>query len=336
MADRATGCVLIFHCCRPRFCSVDANLERKSCCYSTETFSGESPKFVHLRRRLSFGSCTIFTLANHFRFQFLVSGGGRRPRSLHFPCRRLGESSALAECQHLPCDASQQDENQFPAFCENGSVGNEQFEKHLFCSLVPVHFGEFRRATIHLCGELVYLVERIHQLLVASRTRQHSCHTLASALVASVVGWQSWCAVRRPEPARVCFPNIGRWPAALLLPAAPSRPRRTCCEKFHPGLVVANVDCPMDLAYMCVKPQMRLYVCQALPLPNTNAFTCVSPNAFICVSPNAFICVSPNAFICVSPNAFLCVSPNASAESATELASLADLCSLRSHIFSTV
>ena len=63
----------------------------------------------------------------------------------------------------------------------------------------------------------------------------------------------------------------------------------------------------------------RLYVCQA-------------PNAFICVSgvapspsqtPNAFICVSPNAFICVSPNAFTRVSPNASAESATELASLA-------------
>ena len=79
----------------------------------------------------------------------------------------------------------------------------------------------------------------------------------------------------------------------------------------------------------------RLYVCQA-----PNAFICVSgvaplqtPNAFICVSPNAFICVSPNAFICVSPNAFICVSPNASAESATELASLAYLCSLRSHVF---
>ena len=80
----------------------------------------------------------------------------------------------------------------------------------------------------------------------------------------------------------------------------------------------------MDLACMCVKPQMRLYVCQALPSPNTNAF--------ICVSPNAFICVSPNAFICVSPNAFLCVSPNVSADT-TELASLAYFCSLRSHVF---
>ena len=25
----------------------------------------------------------------------------------------------------------------------------------------------------------------------------------------------------------------------------------------------------MDLAYVCVKPQMRLYVCQTLPFPNT-------------------------------------------------------------------
>ena len=79
----------------------------------------------------------------------------------------------------------------------------------------------------------------------------------------------------------------------------------------------------------------RLYVCHA-----PNAFICVSgvapfqtPNAFMCVSPNAFICVSPNAFICVSPNAFICVSPNSSTESTTELASLAYLCSLRSHVF---
>ena len=75
--------------------------------------------------------------------------------------------------------------------------------------------------------------------------------------------------------------------------------------------------------YMCVRP---------CPSQTPNAFICVSPNAFICVSPNAFICVSPNAFICVSPNAFICVSPNVSAD-ATELASLAYLCSLRSHVF---
>ena len=80
----------------------------------------------------------------------------------------------------------------------------------------------------------------------------------------------------------------------------------------------------MDLAYTCVK---------ALPLETPNAFIRVSPNAFIRVSPNAFIRVSPNAFIRVSPNAFIRVSPNACAESATELASFAYLCSLRSHVF---
>ena len=65
---------------------------------------------------------------------------------------------------------------------------------------------------------------------------------------------------------------------------------------------------PMDLAHMCVKHQMRLHVYQAL-LPRIHQMR----------------------FICVSPNAFICVSPNASAEFATELASL--LCSLRSHVF---
>ena len=64
------------------------------------------------------------------------------------------------------------------------------------------------------------------------------------------------------------------------------------------------VDFTMDLAYMCVKPQMRLYVCHQMRL-----------------------------YVCQAPNAFICVSPNASAEFATELASLAYLCSLRSHVF---
>ena len=85
--------------------------------------------------------------------------------------------------------------------------------------------------------------------------------------------------------------------------------------------------------YVCQAPNAFICVSGVAPLQTSNAFICVSPNAFICVSPNAFICVSPNAFICVSPNAFVCVSPNAFAESATEFASLAYLCSLRSHVF---
>ena len=80
---------------------------------------------------------------------------------------------------------------------------------------------------------------------------------------------------------------------------------------------------------ICVSSPKCVYMCVRRCPSQT-------PNAFICVSPNAFICVSPNAFICVSPNAFICVSPNVSAESTTELASLAYLCSLRSHVFLTV
>ena len=74
----------------------------------------------------------------------------------------------------------------------------------------------------------------------------------------------------------------------------------------------------MDLAYMCVKPQMRLHVCQALPPPKHQM--------------RLYVC-HQMPFICVSPNAFICVSPNASAEFVTELASLAYLCSLRSNVF---
>ena len=40
----------------------------------------------------------------------------------------------------------------------------------------------------------------------------------------------------------------------------------------------------------------------------------------------------PRLYVCQAPNALICVSPNASAES-TEFASLAYLCSLRSHVF---
>ena len=81
----------------------------------------------------------------------------------------------------------------------------------------------------------------------------------------------------------------------------------------------------MDLAYTCVKHQRRSYVCQGLATPRHQMRLYVSPNALIRVSPNALIRVSPNALIRVSPNAFT--------ESATELASLAYLCSLRSHVF---
>ena len=82
--------------------------------------------------------------------------------------------------------------------------------------------------------------------------------------------------------------------------------------------------CPFSpwTSLICVSSPKCVYMC-------VKRCTSQTPNAFICVSPNAFICASPNAFICASPNAFICVSPNAFAESTTELASLANLCSLR-------
>ena len=55
----------------------------------------------------------------------------------------------------------------------------------------------------------------------------------------------------------------------------------------------------------------------------------------MCPAPKALKSVSRlcPTFIRVSPNAFIRVSPNAPIESATEFASLAYLCSLRSHVF---
>ena len=45
----------------------------------------------------------------------------------------------------------------------------------------------------------------------------------------------------------------------------------SCAERVHTQSVRRRrrQQHAMDLAYMCVKPQMRSYVCQALALPNT-------------------------------------------------------------------
>ena len=85
-------------------------------------------------------------------------------------------------------------------------------------------------------------------------------------------------------------------------------------------------DFAMDLAYTCVKHQRRSYVCQGLAHPKHQM------RLYVCHQMR-LIRVSPNALIRVSPNALIRVSPNASTESATELASLACFCSLRSHVF---
>ena len=58
---------------------------------------------------------------------------------------------------------------------------------------------------------------------------------------------------------------------------------------------------PMDLAYMCVKPQMRLYVCQALPLPNTKCvYMCVTKCVYMCVTKCVYMCVTKCVSMCVT------------------------------------
>ena len=55
----------------------------------------------------------------------------------------------------------------------------------------------------------------------------------------------------------------------------------------------------MDLAYMCVKPQMRLYVCQALPLPNTKCvYMCVTKCVYMCVTKCVYMCHQMRLYVC--------------------------------------
>ena len=59
--------------------------------------------------------------------------------------------------------------------------------------------------------------------------------------------------------------------------------------QFLPNISISA----MDLAYMCVKPQMRLYVCQALPLPNTKCVCmCVTKCVYMCVTKCVYMCVT--------------------------------------------
>ena len=60
----------------------------------------------------------------------------------------------------------------------------------------------------------------------------------------------------------------------------------------------------MDLAYMCVKPQMRLYVCQALPLRNTKCvYMCVTKCVYMCVTKCVYMCVTKCVHMCVTNGA---------------------------------
>ena len=65
--------------------------------------------------------------------------------------------------------------------------------------------------------------------------------------------------------------------------------------------VVNPETAPMDLAYMCVKPQMRLYVCQALPPQNTKCvYMCVTKCVYMCVTKCVYMCVTKCVYMCVT------------------------------------
>ena len=52
---------------------------------------------------------------------------------------------------------------------------------------------------------------------------------------------------------------------------------------------------------MCVKPQMRLYVCQALLPPNTKCvYMCVTKCVYICVTKCVYMCVTKCVYMCVT------------------------------------
>ena len=57
---------------------------------------------------------------------------------------------------------------------------------------------------------------------------------------------------------------------------------------------------PMDLAYMCVKPQMRLYVCQALP-PSKHQmrlYVCHQMRLYVCHQMRLYVCHQMRLYVC--------------------------------------
>ena len=64
----------------------------------------------------------------------------------------------------------------------------------------------------------------------------------------------------------------------------------------------------MDLAYMCVKPQMRLYVCQALRLPNTKCvyMWCHQMRLYVCHQMRLYVCHQMRLYVCHQMRLYVC------------------------------
>ena len=105
----------------------------------------------------------------------------------------------------------------------------------------------------------------------------------------------------------------GLWPAdpqttSLPLTTCRQPPEREPPNKPRPRQLPVRLFA-MDLAYMCVKPQMRLYVCQALPLPNTKCvYMCVTKCVYMCVTKCVYMCVTKCVYMCVTKCVHMCVT----------------------------
>ena len=176
----------------------------------------------------------------------------RAPLSSHFTLSSLwlglGSSSRCRSRQHLSCDASQKTEYQFPACGEDGSVEDEQFEKHLFCSSVPALFGEFRRAVVHLRVEAVCPADicTVNSLAFLS----YSCFSSGGVSGGLAVMVCSRDARTSPFtlPYLCALPFVGLFSQYLSLACTAAAAsgsvatRGMCCTSFPPGLIVC---CPL-------------------------------------------------------------------------------------------
>ena len=64
----------------------------------------------------------------------------------------------------------------------------------------------------------------------------------------------------------------------------------------------------MDLAYMCVKPQMRLYVCQVLP-PSKHQmrlYVCHQMRLYVCHQMRLYVCHQMRLYVCHQMRLYVC------------------------------
>ena len=177
------------------------------------------------------------------------------------------------------------------------------------------------RLRIHWKTHVWNRSSRSHQLAMSCRgepkcwMKKHVCGQIFPSNRASSVGVPSGSRGCRAEAtlrntvhlfqAIPSVPDIQSWLLLFLLGTCKPptqgvetwRGRTFCQDPRCESVAMPVWHFAMDLAYMCVKPQMRLYVCQALPLPNTKCvYMCVTKCVYMCVTKCAYTCVTKCVF----------------------------------------